>query len=309
MKNKLPEKYNDSCVKMFQFLQLLTEDEADYEKVIELFSSTKEAKNNTNVTLNKYLNTLKIFGIKVKKFNKKFHILNSPYTIDLSSEELETMKLLSAFIDAYPDEKNKKIFLEFLKQIDIRLTESCRSHIKCQTEANTKFKLYFSEYKNLIEECERYCTDKFKLKLTYINEENKEETINAIPQEVKYYKRKICFSVYNTGTAEICDIPLNDITNIKELPTKSAETCLSMTVVYKVKSRLAKSYKLKEGESTQGYDENGHLIIINKNEDHNQLLKRLMRYGCECEVISPKSFKNKMKQLIESTLTNYQKNT
>lgn len=309
MKNKLPEKYNDSCVKMFQFLQLLTEDEADYEKVIELFSSTKEAQNNTNVTLNKYLNTLKIFGIKVKKFNKKFHILNSPYTIDLSSEELETMKLLSAFIDAYPDEKNKKIFLEFLKQIDIRLTESCRSHIKSQTEANTKFKLYFSEYKNLIEECERYCTDKFKLKLTYINEENKEETINAIPQEVKYYKRKICFSVYNTGTAEICDIPLNDITNIKELPTKSAETCLSMTVVYKVKSRLAKSYKLKEGESTQGYDENGHLIIINKNEDHNQLLKRLMRYGCECEVISPKSFKNKMKQLIESTLTNYQKNT
>ena len=81
-----------------------------------------------------------------------------------------------------------------------------------------------------------------------------------------------------------------------------------MTVVYKLKSRLAKTYKLKEGETSKGLDENGHLVIVNKNEDHRELLKRLMRYGFDCEVISPKSFKAKMKDLINHTLANYKQN-
>ena len=49
----------------------------------------------------------------------------------------------------------------------------------------------------------------------------------------------------------------------------------------------------------------GSTIIINRKEDRVLLLKRLMRYGGNCEVISPKSFKEEMKQLIELTLSNY----
>ncbi len=306
--SKLPEKYNDSCVKMFQFLQMLTEDRADYDSVIELFSNSKEGKNNPNVTLNKYLNTLKIFGLKIKKHNKKYHLLNPLFKLDLTKHELETIKLLTEFMEVFPNGKNKKNFTGLLEKVSALIPDSEKSKIQT-TESDTdySFKFYFSEYKKLLEECEQYCIEKQQLKISYRNEENNENTITATPQEVKYFKRKICFSVFNTSTREICDIPINEITKIIQLPTKSGEAYLSMTVVFKLKSRLAKTYKLKDGETSKGYDEAGHLIIVNKNEDHGELLKRLMRYGTECEVISPKSFKIKMKNLIRNTLENYSK--
>ena len=304
MMTKLPGKYNDSGVKIFELLKLLTEDNASYENVIELFSA--DTKNNPNVTLNKYLNALKIFGLKIKKYKKKYHLLNSPYTLDLSANDINSIKLLTEFLEVFPENKSKDAFYEFLKDIEIRTNEDAKNTLKNNTNENLNFKFYFEEYKELIEECEKYCIDKFKLKITYSNNKNEQITITAIPKEVKYYKRKICFSVFNTLTTEICDIPLNEITNIEQLPTKSSDSHISMTVVFKLKSRLAKTYKLKDDETSKGYDENGNLVIVNKNEDHNLLLKRLMRYGNCCEVISPKSFKLKMKNLILNTLKNYE---
>ena len=309
--NKLPEKYNDSCIKMFQLIKMMTEDCADYDKVIELFSTGKEGKNNPTVILNKYLNTLKIFGLKIKKHNKKFYLLNPPLSLEMSAGDIEAVNLLSDFMEVFPNGKNKKNFLQLLKKIEAMIPDNMKSQLlrnSSDKDSIMHFKFYFSEYEKLIEECENYCTEKFKLKIHYVNTKNEEETIIAIPQEVKYHKSKICFSVFNTATNEIHDIPLNEIKRIEQFPTKSGNTCLSMTVVYKLKSRLAKTYKLKEGETSKGLDENGHLVIVNKNEDHRELLKRLMRYGFDCEVISPKSFKAKMKDLINNTLANYKQN-
>ena len=307
MTDKLPEKYNDSCVKMFQFLQMMTEDCADYDRVIELFSGSKEGKNNPSVTLNKYLNTMKIFGLKIKKYNKKYHLLNPPVTIDLDRQEQDVVKLLNEFMEVFPSGKNKKNFLELLEKVYIFLPGGAKEILQAKiSEDNSNFKYYLSEYKNLIEECENYCSDKLQLKITFKNEQGLQETVTATPQEVKYNKRKVCFSVFNTLSREICDIPVNDIIKILQLPSKSGETYLSMTVVFKLKSRLAKNYKLKPGETSKGYDAAGHLVIVNKNEDHSELLKRLLRYGTDCEVISPKAFKNKMKELIQNILCNYQ---
>lgn len=305
---KLPEKYNDSCVKMFEFLKLLTEDKADYESVINLFSNnSNDIKSNPNVTLNKYLNALKIFGIKIKKYKNKYHLLNSPYTLDLSSKDIEIIKFLTDFMEVFPEGKSKNNFFSLLKNIEIRYSEATRNLIqKTDVNADFNFKFYFEEYKEIIENCEKFCIDKFKLEIKYRNTKNHEVTIQAVPRELKYFKRKICFSVFNQSISQICDIPVTDIVEIKQLPIVTGDTFVSTTVVFKLKSRLAKTYKLKEGETSQGYDENKHLIIINKNEDHETLLKRLMRYGIECEIISPKPFKEKMKELIINTLSNYE---
>ena len=81
---------------------------------------------------------------------------------------------------------------------------------------------------------------------------------------------------------------------------------IPITIVYRIKNRLAKNYKLREWERLDTIEPNGNQIIINKNEDLNILLKRLMRYGTECEIISPKFFKEEMLATINKTLENYQ---
>ena len=70
---KEPEKFNDSCIKLFQFIEMLYDGEVDFKTVINHFSDGKyDGTSNTHVTLNKYLNALKIFGVKVKKSEHKY---------------------------------------------------------------------------------------------------------------------------------------------------------------------------------------------------------------------------------------------
>ena len=65
MKKNNP-KLNDGCIKMFKLLLLLYQDKADYESVKDIFKNDfddEQSTNNIQVVLNKYLNTLKVFGI------------------------------------------------------------------------------------------------------------------------------------------------------------------------------------------------------------------------------------------------------
>ena len=67
---RISEKYNDSCLKMFSLLKLLMQGEADFKDVISIFADEDDGViSNSHVILNKYLNTLKIFGIKITKKN------------------------------------------------------------------------------------------------------------------------------------------------------------------------------------------------------------------------------------------------
>ncbi len=70
---------------------------------------------------------------------------------------------------------------------------------------------------------------------------------------------------------------------------------------------VAKTYKIKENEYSDGYDEDGNLVVINKNEPFDKLLNRLMRYSYNCEIISPKPLRDKMINKINETLMNYER--
>ena len=76
------QKLNDGCIKIFKLLELLYQDKADYQSVINIFIddfNEDQTTNNIQVVLNKYLNTLKVFGLNVVKENNKFTLFNSFY--------------------------------------------------------------------------------------------------------------------------------------------------------------------------------------------------------------------------------------
>ena len=78
------------------------------------------------------------------------------------------------------------------------------------------------------------------------------------------------------------------------------------TIVFRIKNRLARNYKLRDWERLDKIEGDGSHVIVNKNEDLNNLLKRIMRYGTECEIISPKFMREDMIELINRTLAKYQ---
>ena len=307
MAKKLNDKYNDSCIKLFEFLKMLYEGDVEFKKVLEHFSDGKyDGTSNTHVTLNKYLNALKIFGIKVKKSNGKYKMLTSPYKIKFDLDDFKSINILKEACEMLPDGSHKNNFTEFLKALKMRYDESAQSleEITDNTQ-NLHLDFYHAEMVEQMKRCETYCQENQKLEIIYSDE--KGEMINLIcsPLEQIYLKRKIYLNVLGNNGSRVYQIPLESIKSVKQLPSASSAQSVPMTVVYRIKNGLARNYRIREWERLDKIEGDGSHIIVNKNEDLNLLLKRVMRYGRECEILSPKFLKEEMVELINKTLENY----
>ncbi len=107
---KISTKLNDGCLKIFKLIDLLYKDEANYKNVIEIFNDgIDQSTNNIQVILNKYINTLKIFGVQITKQNHKFTLENSLYSMQFSSDDLKSINILSKSINNFPDNEITKI--------------------------------------------------------------------------------------------------------------------------------------------------------------------------------------------------------
>ena len=286
---------------------MLYNEDVEFEKVLDHFSDGNyDGTSNTHVTLNKYLNTLKIFGVKIKKINRKYKLINSLYQLDLDKNDYKSIGMLNNFSDILPEGKRKTNLKAFLSSLKIRYNESIRNleEIDNNTQ-NLYLSFLHSELIEQIKLCEKYCQDKQKLEIIYSNELEEEYNLICSPIELIYEKRKICLKTSGNNGSRIYEIPIDKIKSIKQLPTTSSNMSIPTTVVYRIKNRLAQNYKLRDWERLDNVETNGNKIIINKDEDLNSLLMRLMRYGKECEIISPKFLRNEMIELINKTLENY----
>ena len=126
MKNT--KKLNEGCLKIFQLLKLLYEDEAEYNDVTEIFLDEEydQTPNNLQVNLNKYINTLKIFGIKVKKERNKFKLLSGLYSMDFTLEDLKSISLIISYLNNIPDADMTKNIEDFLHLLEIRMNNEDR---------------------------------------------------------------------------------------------------------------------------------------------------------------------------------------
>ncbi|MBD5402872.1 hypothetical protein HDR58_08770 [bacterium] len=299
-------KLNDGCLKIFELLNLLYEDKADYHKVISIFKDdvNEQSTNNVQVILNKYINTLKVFGIKVEKENNKFKLKSSLYSMPFSTNDLKSISILQKSIKDFPDNDISEILENFIETLMLRMDNHDKNKLNNLTQ-NYDFSFYYSNLREQIDHCIQICKENFIIEVLYLKNNN-EIKIKCTPKEVLYDLKTAYLQVYDIQKKENIDIPIANIRSIARQPQIANPTELTTTVVYILKNRLAKTYKVKENEYAQGYDSNGYLTIINKNEPFDKLLSRLMRYNYNCEIISPKPLRDKMINLINETLAQYE---
>ena len=305
---KMCEKYNEACIKIFKMLSLLSQGPTKYEDIINIFNSEdKNAKAAAPVILNKYLNTLKIFGINITKQKNIYYLQNSFFSLSLDSNEIKALQLLKGSREILTTKKQKEHFDKFINNIEMRLNSVSKDILSNTIQDNNEqINEYFSKYGDLISECEKYCYENQKLEVS-CTQNQKEYKLICNPREISYINQKAYLSVFNHISRQVFNVPLDKIISIKQMPLISKGQEIAVTVVYKIRNNLAKAYRLKEWESSDGkFDEEGWLTIINNNEDFDRLTKRLMRYDYNCKVVSPKSFKERMKTTIDETLKNYE---
>lgn len=297
---------NDGCIKIFKLIKLLYEDKADYQSVIDIFIddfNEDQTTNNIQVILNKYLNTLKVFGLNVVKENNKFILKNGLYSIPFSNDDLISIGILTKLSENFPDKDISQNIQKLLQELNFRMDESHKNKLK-NISKNYNFSFFYSNLEEKIDYCKQICKENFVVVIIYLKN-NEEVKCKCTPKEIIYEPEGAFLKVYDAISHENINIPITNILTISKQPQIANSTELTTTVVYKLKNRLAKTYKIKENEYSDGYDKDGNLTIINKNEPFDILLKRLMRYSFNCEIISPKHLRIKMLEQINKTLEQY----
>jgi hypothetical protein len=301
------KKLNEGCLKIFYFLKLLYEDKAFYADVREIFKDdiSQKSPNHTQVILNKYINALKVFGIKVVKSGKKYVLQNSIYSMHFTLDDLKSISILASTVKNFPETKLNENITEFLHNIRLRMNRDDKiSYCNITQTKNYNFTFQYLDLKKQIEQCQKLCQTNHAVNIVYLNN-GKETHVKGAPEEIIYDVRNAYFKVYDIKARQSFEIPLTNILKLEESPQIAKPNTMSQTVVFKVKNRLAQNYRLKENEYSEGFDDEGNQIIINKNEPFDKLLKRLMRYSTNCEIISPKQLRYKFIELINRTLSMY----
>lgn len=299
------EKLNNGCLKIFKFLNLLYEDKAYYEDVINIFKDdiNEQSDNNLQVVLNKHINTLRVFGMKISKQNNKYTLENSIFSMPLTNEDLKSISILSKAIENFPDEISKKNVDEFIKTIIKRINNDDKYTLTNYTN-NYNFPFYYKDIKEQIEHCKTICKNKCLIEITYKKNKKILKT-KCQPNELIYDTKTVYLSVYDTQKHNTLKIPIQNILNITEFHSRNLDKTICTTVVFRLKGKLAKVYRIRPHEYLRDNEPDGSIIIVNQDEPFDELITRLMRYRNLCEIISPKFMRDKMVETINETLEKY----
>ena len=216
-KRKLSEKYNDSCIRIFELIKLFARGEASFSEVIKLFANEKgEVSQISNVLLNKYMNTLKIYGIDVRKSKQTYVLHKMPFSVSLNEKELYIVGLIKNAMSLMPNGKNKKSLQNFISNLEEKYDYDTKMlSAMVAPSANYDLAFYFKKFEHQIEDCERYCQEGKPIEICYIDSEGNRVKMEAQPQEIKYHDKVVCLGVYNPASSFDFDIPVGSIIYIR----------------------------------------------------------------------------------------------
>lgn len=286
-------KSNETAIRALETLKLLCFDKYSQDEIIDFIFKSQKSENELRTdSLYKYLNTFKLFGIKIVKNKGKYSLENSLLTELFSSKEIETIKFLYDYSKLICTDKDcnqiKNLLENLLKTSNINLVDLEK------IEYNDELKNINIEInKEKLQEFSLLCKDNQRISFDYYNKDlNQNQHFMVEPIEIFITPTGIFLKAFTPDIAEVQNFHTDFISNIKQLPIKSKSMNIKNSVTFALKGRLARTYELKLGERVIK-QEKDYLVISNSEEDKYELLRRLLRYGISCQILYPQNFKIK----------------
>lgn len=301
-------KKNDTSLRVLEILKMLIREPSSGEELIRKIGDEQNLENiYTKETLHKYFNTLELVGLKIEKNkkDKKYCLKNFPVEISLTEKELKILCLLEGYVKNLYQNRIESPFCEFLKNIEKGFSKETL-FIYNSIKANNVMKtdIDFLCNASFIRQLEKYCIDSQKLKIGYMSKSNKCTEIFVVePKAIHYEVDKVYLFVYNPKLAQNQKLLLENIIQVIQLPQKVSSNSSPNTVVFELKGRLAKSYKLKDGEKIINYSAS-NIVVSNSKEDKTILFKRFLKYGENCKILQPVSIQKEFIRFVDKVLAN-----
>lgn len=263
----------------------------------------------------KYISTLRTAGYDISKptaaNNYNYELNKSPVLIELSNDQIKNLAVMLYYAESLHQNKIIDNYNSFLKKIKKFITSNqvhlLNKELKKQLENLEAGFFKHAPYEELIKKIENFLAEKQRVSIKYKLPCHKNENNVVLElKNIKYDNKEVYVSGYNTITEQTHSIKLNHIVDIKQLPTKSQYNQILSPVTFKLKGKLAKIYRPYENEKIIPPDEKSNTITVTAYvDDKDMLIKRLLKYGENCEIIYPKHTQKDMSKIINQTLKNY----
>lgn len=303
-------KKNDTGIRVLEILKMLIKEPISADQLIKEIESRSNIESIYNKeTLLKYFNTLELVGLKIrKKKDNKYFLENLPVSIDLTEEEIKVLCLIEGYVKKLYQKRLEVPLTELINNLEksfsketLFIYQSIRANNRMQTDID------FLSNASLIRKFEKYCLDAQKLKIEYQSKSSRiSETFIVEPKNIIYDADVVYILVYNPALAQNQKLLLENIKSVNQLPQKINFSTTPNAVVFELKGRLAKAYKLKSDEKIINYNPN-KVIVSNSAEDKNILFKRLLKYGEHCKILQPKSAQREFLTMVDKVMLNLER--
>jgi hypothetical protein len=259
----MSEKINNASLKVFKTLLSLYGCNLTMEELIDVLDKTGDGPYN-NFVVSKYINTCKSCSVDIQKFDGKYSLVNFPFGEKYTEKESELLCDFVNIIKSLEIDDND----EYIEKLLLKL------HLPYFKGGNG---LKSSENYRLIRLFDKACVSETDINILFTDRTTKTYS----PVQIHYQDEKIYFKVKSGSQEEL--IEPENVLEIEPLD-KSARHGKSQpeVVEFILKGKLAKRYQPRENEIISLFKRNGDIVITNKYEDKDALLRRLMRYDSLC---------------------------
>lgn len=294
--------------RLFKLIKFLSENKASVSDILKYLESIDPgSKTYSPLTIYKYLNTIRTLNFGLERDNdNKYFLSKLPFTFSFKDSSLKGLKYLSEYKEYIEEDKVRNDIDELLLGVENRLEfDKIDYYNNLNINKINLPRIYTDEEKSLIKTFEKYIKDSLKIFVSFKENKNILKRVLANPVEIEYKENKVYFVVYDMTKGQNIFIDIEKIIGIEQYPQKSMGSSLPVTVTYKIRGRLKRVYVLKKYERISNQSEN-EAIVVNKGEDKELLIRRLIGYYDLCEILSPKSYKYAIKDELDAILANYE---
>ena len=278
-------KKNISGMQVLKTLQVLLEGNYKMSELLEKLNANEKEPFFNNSVVSKYINTCRFCGIDISKINNRYYISSMPFGLHLSQRDVELLAEMQNIARKIFSTKFNKNFDKFLLKIDKYSNKQL-----AKVEKRTIDIVYERFYKAISQK--RRILLIFKIKTV----------LEVIPVDIIDIKGRKMFKVIDDNNNEQL-ISVEKISGLEILDKKFKEE--EQTVTFKLYEGLASRYTLREYEEILTNNLPEYIVVKNIGEEKDKLISRLLRYDSKCEIISPQSYRDEIKAMLNKMLENY----
>lgn len=286
MAKKLSQKKNLSSMQVIKTLQVLLEGNFTMSELIEKLNQNEEEPVFNNSVISKYINTCRYCGIEIPKIHNKYFVTSMPFGLELTNTDINLLESMQNLVKNEMTSKYNKLFNSFVEKLNRY------SNKKIARVEKATYQLTSELFENAV-------TDKRKIQLMLKNR----VIMECIPIKITEVKDKTYFNVFYKNRERMIDSAR--VSGLEVMKQKFLQNFNDESVIFLIRDDLASRYDLRENEQYTKTDRIGWKAISNRGENKEVLLSRLLRYDDKCEIISPKTYRDEMKQILDSALSNY----